>query len=129
MWLLEDNLPAIVVVVYAKQIMALGEEKTPTAFFPSLHLPFIGASGWRSQTPLVCFPLVFPSLFLPTFLYPALCLPSAFQEVFRLFLQVCSLIFVSQRWDPHLNPVRSRQLRALAMCSAEVLMSLTLGPR
>lgn len=66
MWLLQKNLPAIVVVVvvYAKQIMALGREKNTVHSSHSFHPLTLNARGDHSKTPRpVMFSLTFCSLF------------------------------------------------------------------
>lgn len=81
MWLLQKNLPAIVVVVvYAKQIMALGRKKTVHSSH-SFHPLIINAKGDGLETP---WPLIFFSL-LP--FMQCVC-PSLSSSV-HLFLQVC----------------------------------------
>lgn len=61
MWLLQKNLPAIVVVVvYAKEIMALSRGKR----LPSPHsfLPLINTKGDGLETPWPVIPTFFPTL-------------------------------------------------------------------
>lgn len=89
MWLLQKNLPAIVVVVvYAKQIMALGrrekKKKITQRSSRSFHPLIINAKGDGLETPwpVIFFFFFFFFVFALTFHAP--CLPQPFKSYLPL---------------------------------------------
>lgn len=91
MWLLQKNLPAIVVVfVYAKQIMALGRrKKIPAAHSShSFHPLIINAKGDGLETASFFFTLTFH----------APCLPYPFKSCFLLLRRCGCEVCVSKRF-------------------------------